>query len=110
MMAGSANTNISNSSLKQQIASAIHVYVQVARLSDGTRKIIEIAESRGLGRNSEADLKTRFVFERTNVSDEGEVTGRFVAVAEEHATVPRIEPVADQTSVQSERSAMEVAS
>ncbi len=110
MMAGSANTNISNSSLKQQIASAIHVYVQVARLSDGTRKIIEIAESKGLGRNSEADLKTRFVFERTNVSDEGDVTGRFVAVAEEHEAVPRIEPVVDQTSVQSERSAVKVAS
>lgn len=101
MMAGSANTNISNSSLKQQICSAIHVYVQVARLSDGSRKIVEIAESTGLGRTPEAKLKSLFVFERTNISDEAEVTGQFVAVNSDQPSSPRLAPASDQHSTDS---------
>lgn len=69
MMAGSASANISSASLRQQIASAIHLYVQVARLSDGTRKIVEIAESEGLTSQGTAGLKRIFRFERDNLSD-----------------------------------------
>lgn len=110
MMAGSANTNISNSSLKQQIASAIHVYIQVARLSDGSRKIVEIAESIGLGRTPEAKLNSLFVFERTNVSDEAEVTGQFVAVNSDQQSPHRMAPANEQDSVGSAPTVVEVAS
>ncbi len=88
MMAGSASANISAASLRQQIASAIHVYVQVARLSDGTRKIVEIAESAGLTSRGTADLKRLFRFERENPSDEGTVEGRFVSLRSDAARKP----------------------
>jgi pilus assembly protein CpaF len=92
MMAGSANANISNASLRQQIASAIHVYVQVSRLSDGTRKIVEIAESEGLTSRGGAELRRLFRFERDNPSDEGTVKGRFVSLKTNTAPDARLLP------------------
>ncbi len=62
--------------VRQQMASVIHLLVQTARLSDGTRKITHVAEVLGL---SELDFRGQeiFVFERTGVADDGRVLGRF---------------------------------
>jgi len=79
MMVALANSNISASSIRQQIASAIDVFVQVARLSDGSRKLIEIAETAGV-RDGEVKLVQLFVFERTGIEDDGTVEGRFQTV------------------------------
>src|SRR6516225_7860342 len=43
-----ANLNIPERAIRQQIASAIHVVVQVARLTDGTRKVVSISEITGM--------------------------------------------------------------
>ena len=106
MMAGSASANISSASLRQQIASAIHVYVQVARLSDGTRKIVEIAESEGLTGQGTADLKRLFRFERENLSDEGRVAGRFVSLQNGETNrrdvgqIPNTGPISELSTVE----------
>lgn len=71
-----ADLDIPSKVLLQQLASAIKLVVQVSRLSDGSRKILNIAEVTGVeqGRVETQDV---FVFERTGVRDDGKVQGRF---------------------------------
>ena len=76
LMVNLANSNISVASIRKQIAAAIHLYVQMSRLSDGTRRITQIAESAGV-RDGEIDLHDVFVFENLGVSPEVVITGRF---------------------------------
>ena len=62
--------------LRQQIASAINVIVQVNRLSDGSRKLTSLHEVTGM----EGDVITTqeiFRFERTGVATDGTVLGQF---------------------------------
>ena len=62
----------------QQIASAVDLVVQVARLSDGSRRVTSITEVTGM----EVDVVTLqdlFVFERRGLSPEGRLIGRFAA-------------------------------
>src|ERR1051326_6003915 len=62
--------------IRQQMASVIHILVQTARLSDGTRKVTHIAEVLGL---TELDIMVQniFVFDRTGLADDGRVQGLF---------------------------------
>src|SRR5437870_2257867 len=48
VMVGMANANMGVRSIRQQIASAVDVFVQVARFSDGTRRITHITEIVGM--------------------------------------------------------------
>ncbi len=76
MMVGLFNPNVSAQSLRQQIGSAIHLFVQVSRLSDGTRRVTQIAESLGM-KGREVELGDLFVFEKLGVAADGTVQGRF---------------------------------
>ena len=70
------------SAIRAQIASAVSIIVQTARLSDGSRKTIEIAEVCGLDENGNAKLRTLFEFKREGVDPKTlKVLGRHVAVA-----------------------------
>jgi pilus assembly protein CpaF len=60
----------------QQLASAIKIVVQVARLSDGSRKMISICEVMGV-KDDLIQLNQICEFKRTGVSDSGKVLGRF---------------------------------
>jgi len=60
----------------QQLASAIKIVVQVARLQDGSRKIISIAEVLGV-EDQHVRMQEIFTFERIGVTDAGKVQGRF---------------------------------
>jgi pilus assembly protein CpaF len=62
----------------QQLAGAIKLVVQVARLSDGSRKIVSIAEVLSV-EDEQIQLKEIFAFERSGVTDAGKVQGRFKA-------------------------------
>jgi pilus assembly protein CpaF len=75
-MVSMANLNLPDKGVRQQIASAIDVIIQVSRLTDGTRKIVSIYEVVGM----EGDVITMqeiFTFERQGVADDGRVVGRF---------------------------------
>src|SRR5436305_11203834 len=77
-MVGMANANIGVRSIRQQISSAVDLFVQIARFSDGTRRVTAVTECVGM----EGDLVTMqdvFVFEKTGVTESGRVTGRFRA-------------------------------
>jgi pilus assembly protein CpaF len=77
-MVSMANLNIPERAVRHQIASAIHAVVQVARLSDGTRKVISISEVIGLDGESIA-MQDVFVFERRAIDENGKVRGTFRA-------------------------------
>jgi pilus assembly protein CpaF len=71
-------TNLPERAMRQQIASAIQLVVQQTRCSDGTRKVTSISEITGM----EGDVITMqeiFLFEKTGVTQDGKVTGRFRA-------------------------------
>jgi pilus assembly protein CpaF len=77
-MISMASLNLPDKAMRQQIASAINVVIQVTRLSDGSRKLITISEIVGM----EGDVITMqdiFVFERQGVDEDGKVVGRFRA-------------------------------
>jgi pilus assembly protein CpaF len=75
-MVSMANLNIPERAVRHQIANAVHVVVQVARLSDGSRKILTISEVTGMEGDMIA-LQDIFVFERTGVDESGKVRGVF---------------------------------
>jgi pilus assembly protein CpaF len=73
-----ANINLPEKALRHQIASAIHVIVQVSRMSDGTRRVTHISEITG----SSADvisMQDIFLFEKRGLGPNGKVLGRFRA-------------------------------
>jgi pilus assembly protein CpaF len=77
-MVSMANLSIPERAIRHQISSAIHAVVQVARLSDGTRKIITISEITGM----EAEIISMqdiFVFDRLGIDEAGKVRGMFRA-------------------------------
>ena len=77
-MVAMANLNIPEAAIRRQIASALDVVIQVSRLSDGTRKIISIAEITGMEGNV-VTMQDIFVFQKRGISENGEVIGQFVA-------------------------------
>jgi pilus assembly protein CpaF len=73
-----ANLGIPERAVRNQIASAIHAVVQIARMTDGTRKVITISEVQGV-ENDSILLQDIFVFDRTSVDEGGRVRGVFRA-------------------------------
>jgi pilus assembly protein CpaF len=76
-MVAMSNLNIPEHAIRRQISSAIDVVVQVSRLSDGTRKVISLAEITGM----EGDVVTMqdiFAFRKRGIRENGEVIGEFV--------------------------------
>jgi len=69
---------LSERAMRQQIASAINLVLQVARLSDGTRRVTSISEITGM-EGETITMQEIFQFERTGVDREGIVVGRFRA-------------------------------
>jgi len=78
VMVSLANANMQMVSIRQQIASAVHVLVQIARLSDGSRRVINITELTGM-EGEMVTLQDIFVFEKRGISADGKVLGRFSA-------------------------------
>jgi len=71
-------TNLPERAMRQQISSAINIVIQQTRLSDGSRRVTNIAEITGM----EGDIITMqdiFIFEKTGLTPEGKVSGRFRA-------------------------------
>ncbi len=76
LMVTLANSNLSLPAIRRQIASAIDVFVQVSRLSDGTRRVTEIADAAGI-KDDEVVIRELFIFEHLGVSESGRVEGHF---------------------------------
>ncbi|HEU4932692.1 MAG TPA: CpaF family protein [Pyrinomonadaceae bacterium] len=67
---------LSDRAMRQQIASALNLVVQVARMSDGSRRVTSISEITGM-EGETITMQEIFQYERTGVDKEGTVLGRF---------------------------------
>ena len=76
VMVGMANANMGIRAIRQQISSAIDLFVQVSRMSDGTRKITYVTECVGM-EGEQVTTQDIFLFEKTGLGDRGRVLGRF---------------------------------
>ncbi len=77
-MVAMGGLKISEDAIRGQIAAAVNFIVQATRMSDGSRKVISIAEITGMeGRI--VQMQEIFKFERTHTDDDGKVHGRFRA-------------------------------
>jgi pilus assembly protein CpaF len=77
-MIGMSGIDIPARSARAQISSAMHVVVQVARLSDGRRKVISLSELTGM-EGEVITMQEIFRFRQSGVDSEGVVKGRFEA-------------------------------
>jgi pilus assembly protein CpaF len=71
-----AGLNLATKAMRHYVSSALDVIIQIARLSDGTRKLISLQEVVGM----EGDLITLqelFVFQQTGLDENRKVKGRF---------------------------------
>jgi pilus assembly protein CpaF len=75
-MVSMASTQIREKAMRQQIASAIDVVIQLARLSDGKRKVMAISEITGM-EGEVVTMQDLFIFEREGMDEAGNVVGRF---------------------------------
>ncbi len=78
VLVGMANANMGVRAIRAQVASAIDLMVQVARFSDGSRKITYVTELVGL-EGEQVTMQDIFLFEKTGVAENGKVLGRFKA-------------------------------
>lgn len=76
-MVAMANLNIPETAIRRQIASALDVVVQVSRLSDGTRKVVSIAEIIGM-EGEVVTMQDIFTYRKRGIRESGEVEGDFV--------------------------------
>jgi len=67
---------LSDRAMRQQIAAALNLVVQVARLADGSRRVTSISEITGM-EGETITMQEIFLYERTGVDKEGTVLGRF---------------------------------
>jgi pilus assembly protein CpaF len=75
-MVAMANLDIPIDHLRRYISSALNVIIHIARLQDGTRKLLSFQELTGM----EGDVITMqeiYSFKRTTIDAEGRVRGRF---------------------------------
>ncbi|MCC6746725.1 MAG: CpaF family protein [Deltaproteobacteria bacterium] len=75
-MFGFAATNISEPMVLQMVARAIHLVVQVSRMTDGRRRVTSISEVAGI-KNGEMALNEVFSYEQWGVDPNGRVQGDF---------------------------------
>ena len=78
VMVGMANANMGIRSVRQQIAAAVNLFVQISRFSDGSRRVTHITEVVGMEQDI-ITLQDIFLFEKTGISETGRVLGRFRA-------------------------------
>jgi pilus assembly protein CpaF len=75
-MVSMARLDIPSEVLRRYISSAVDVIIQIARMSDGTRKLISLQEITGM-EGSVITLQEIFSFQQTSIDKNGKVRGRF---------------------------------
>jgi pilus assembly protein CpaF len=73
-----ANLNLPEMAMRQQIASAIQIIVQVSRMSDGSRRVTHISEITGSSEQV-VSMQDIFLFQKRGLGPHGKVLGRFYA-------------------------------
>ncbi|HEV2523261.1 MAG TPA: CpaF family protein [Candidatus Acidoferrales bacterium] len=76
-MVAMSNINLPETAIRRQIAAALDVVVQMSRMSDGTRKIVSIAEITGM-QGEMVTMQDIFAFHKRGIRENGEVLGDFL--------------------------------
>jgi pilus assembly protein CpaF len=76
-MVAMSNLNLPETAIRRQIAAALDVVVQMSRMSDGTRKIVRIAEITGM-EGEVVTMQDIFAFHKRGIRENGEVLGDFL--------------------------------
>jgi pilus assembly protein CpaF len=76
--------------LRQQIASALHLVVQVQRMMGGRRKVTAVSEITGM-EGEQIQMHDIFTYEQTGVDESGHAAGRFIAMGIRPRCMQRIE-------------------
>jgi pilus assembly protein CpaF len=71
MMAG---MDLPSRAIREQVAAAIHMIVQVGRLSDGSRRVVSVSEIQGMEGNVIV-LQDLFTFQQKGIGEGGKVLG-----------------------------------
>ncbi|HNY90823.1 MAG TPA: CpaF family protein [bacterium] len=71
-----ASANLGDRAMREQISSAIHIIVQISRLSDGSRKVVKVVEIVGM-EGETISLQDIFLFEKLGIREDGQVVGTF---------------------------------
>ena len=77
-MIAMANLNIPDRAVRQQVASAVNLVLQVTRLTDGSRRVTSISEITGMEQDVIA-MQEIFTFQQNGINEAGRVMGRFRA-------------------------------
>jgi pilus assembly protein CpaF len=72
-----AGLDLPERAIKEQIASAVHVVMQLTRFSDGSRKVVSISEITGMEGNTVV-MQDIFVYKRKGIGADGRVIGEYV--------------------------------
>ena len=71
-----AGMDLPERAIKEQIASAVNVIIQLVRFHDGTRKIVKVSEVTGM-EGTTIVMQDIFCFEQRGIDQEGKVQGEF---------------------------------
>jgi pilus assembly protein CpaF len=77
-MIAMANLNIPDKAVRQQVASAVDLVIQVTRLTDGARRVTSISEITGMEQDV-ISMQEIFTFQQSGINQAGQVVGRFRA-------------------------------
>jgi pilus assembly protein CpaF len=77
-MIAMANLNIPDRAVRQQVASAVNLVIQVTRLTDGSRRVTSISEITGMEQDVIA-MQEIFHFHQSGINEAGKVMGAFKA-------------------------------
>jgi pilus assembly protein CpaF len=75
-MVAMSNLNLPEKTVRQQIAAALTIVVQVSRMSDGTRKVVSVSEITGMEENV-ISMQEIFTFNKKGIGPDGKVIGAF---------------------------------
>jgi pilus assembly protein CpaF len=75
-MAMMGNIALPEKAIRQQIAAAVHLIVQISRMSDGTRRVTHVTEITGTS-GDVISMQDIFLFEKQGITSQGKVKGRF---------------------------------
>jgi pilus assembly protein CpaF len=77
-MAMMGSVSLPEKAIRAQIASAVHLIVQIARMSDGSRRVTHVTELTGAF-SDVISMQEIFLFEKEGLAPNGKVKGRFRA-------------------------------
>lgn len=89
-LAQGAGTKISEKVLQHQVAGAVDLVVQVSRLSDGSRKVVEVAEVLGFTKDNDYHIRQLYALQDFSRDKVGRVLGQITATGQEPSFMKEI--------------------